>query len=192
MKLTIALRAAAVALVFAVSGCATRSMTVLRHDLSTRTVCCASFAEMKFAPLTTDESDVSLGSGSPIFAFDEGKSYFAAFSLPSGKVPGVVFRTYLTTEFLPDTSVFVPAFVFLDASKHSLSVVREVPMRRDATNFWLGESFSGVVAVPDGAAFVVVFTVDAPHQELTAISENGTRWPVPGALSGKLKLALSR
>jgi len=186
-------RAAMVFLMLATTACATRSTVVLRHDLSSRAVCCATFADMKFVPLTTDEADLSIGSGSPIFAFDEGKSYFAAYSLPAGgSVPGLVFRSYLTTTFLPDTSVFMPSFMFLDASKKKISVARDVPMRKGGGNFWLGPYYSGEVTIPKGAAFVVVFTVDGPRQPLSATSENGAVWPVPASLSGVLKIAVSR
>jgi hypothetical protein len=90
------LRAGAACLLLGLlAACATRNTTVLRHDLATRELCCASYAEMHFAPLTTDETELALGTGSPIFQFPEGRSYFGAYKLPPGPSPGIVFRSYM-------------------------------------------------------------------------------------------------
>lgn len=148
---------------------------------------------MKFNQLGTDEVDVSFGSGSPIFAFDEGKSYFAAFRLPeNGRVPGLMFRSYLNGAILSDASVFMPSFVFLDASRKPISVARDVQMHNGSGNFWLGPFYTGEVHIPATAEYVVVYTTDTPHQPLSATAENGMVWPVPSNLSGQMKIAVSR
>lgn len=178
--------------VLVISSCATRSMTVLRHDLATQIVCCNSFSGMSFSALTTEETDLTLGHGSSTFAFDEGKSYFGAYSLPMAENRSLIFSSYLTTEYLPDTSVFMPSFVFLDKEKKVISVARNVPMQAGGTNFWTGQFYVGHVAIPQLAAYVVVYTSDTVHQPLYATSENGRVWPVPASLSGTLKVAISR
>lgn len=180
-------------LALTISACATRSTVVLRHDLATRSVCCATFTEMKFSQLGTDEVDVSLGSGSPIFTFDEGKSYFAAFKLPDNdRVPGLMFRSYLSGTFFPDVSVFMPSFVFLDASRKPISVASDVQMHKGGENMWSGIFYTGEVRIPATAEYVVVYTTDRPHQPLSATAENGMVWPVPSNLSGQMKIAVSR
>ena len=184
--------AIAVMLSLATASCATHNTIALRHDLSTRAVCCKSFSDMSFAPLTTDDADLTLGSRSPLFDFERGRSYFGAYSLPAGNVPGLIFRSYLTTEFLPATSVFMPSFIFLDKEKKAISTALDVSMNDGGTNFWLGQFFVGHVSVPQSAAYVVVFTTDTEHQPLQATSENGHLWPVPANLSGKMKIAVSR
>lgn len=171
----------------ALAGCATRNTAVLRHDMSTRDVCCASFGEMPSSPLGTEPHKFSLGHGSPLFAFAEGKSYFAAFSLPPEKAPGIVFTSYRQGEFLPDAALFFPSFVFLDRQHQPIETVRDAPMQPGA-----GAAFVGRLAIPRDAAFVVVFTIGSTNQRVAAISENGTRWVLPLSLAGDLSIALSR
>jgi hypothetical protein len=184
--------AIAVMLTMATASCSTHNTIALRHDLATRSVCCKSFSEMSFAPLTTEDADLTLGSRSPLFDFEQGRSYFGAYSLPSGNVPGLVFRSYLTSEFLPATSVFMPSFIFLDKDKKAVSAALDVAMNDGGTNFWLGLFFVGTVSVPPSAAYVIVFTTDTVHRPLQATSENGAVWPVPANLSGRMKIAVSR
>jgi hypothetical protein len=184
--------AIAVMLALATASCSTHNTIALRHDLSTRSVCCKSFSEMSFAPLTTEDVDLTIGSRSPLFDFEQGRSYFSAYSLPAGNVPGLIFRSYLLSGFLPATSVFMPSFIFLDKDKKAISAALDVSMQDGGTNFWLGPFFVGQMSVPSSAAYVIVFTTDTVHRPLQATSENGTVWPVPANLSGKMKIAVSR
>ena len=180
-------RLALLAALAVLGGCATRNTAVLRHDMDTRAVCCASFSEMPSIPLGKDVYKFSLGHGSPLFAFADGKSYFAAFSLPPEKAPGIVFTSYRQGEFLPDATLFFPSFVFLDRQHQVLATVRDAPMQQGA-----GSAFVGRLAIPPDAAFVVVYTLGSTTQRLAAISENGTRWVLPVSLAGDLSIALSR
>jgi hypothetical protein len=180
--------AAACLLLGLLAACATRNTTVLRHDLATRAVCCASYAEMHFVPLTADETELTLGAGSPIFEFPEGRSYFGAYRLPAGPSPGIVFRSYMLGAMFPDVNVLFPSFVFLDADHRVVSVVHDAPM----ANPDRGTHWDGQLRIPPSAAYLVVYTTDSRHPTVRAFSENGTPWEVPGSLSGVVRVAVSR
>lgn len=184
-----ALCAGAACLLLGLLGaCATRNTSVLRHDLVTRDACCASYAEMHFAALTTDETELTLGAGSPIFAFPEGRSYFGAYRLPPGPSPGIVFRSYMLGAMFPDVNVLFPSFMFLDADHRVISVVHDAPMANpDHVAHWDGQ-----LRIPPSAAYLVVYTTDSQHPTVRAYSENGMAHEVPGSLSGRIRLAVSR
>lgn len=170
-------RATACVLLGLLAACATRNTTVLRHDLTTRAVCCSSFAEMHFAPLTTDEIELALGAGSPIFEFPEGRSYFGAYRLPASTSPGIVFRSYMLGAMFPDVNALFPSFVFLDADHRVISTIHDAPM----ANPDHGTHWDGQLRIPPGAAYIVVYTTDAKHQRVRAFSENGSAHDVPGS-----------
>ena len=51
-------------------------------------VCCTSMHEFKFVPISiSEEKQVTLGAESPAFVFESGKSFFAAYKLPSWSAP---------------------------------------------------------------------------------------------------------
>lgn len=51
-------------------------------------VCCTSMREFKYAPIfMSEEKEVALGAESPAFVFESGKSFFAAYKLPSWTAP---------------------------------------------------------------------------------------------------------
>ena len=70
-----------------VTGC----VTPVREQLSAlekAPVCCASMRDFKYAPLSmADEKEVTLDAESPAFAFEAGKSFFAAYRLPAWSAP---------------------------------------------------------------------------------------------------------
>ena len=72
---------------FALIGCA---MPVAEQIsmLNTTAVCCTSMAEFKYMPLPlTEEKEVTFGAESPVFVFETGKSFFAAYRLPAWSAP---------------------------------------------------------------------------------------------------------
>ncbi|MFL9694754.1 transcriptional regulator, partial [Aeromonas veronii] len=54
------------------------------QQLGSATVCCTSISELQYQPLAAEQERViAIDGSSPAFNFPEGKSYYAAFKLPT-------------------------------------------------------------------------------------------------------------
>lgn len=183
-------RLIAAALVILASGCA--NVTELKRDLSARDVTVTDFSQMQFeAPVLGQLRTISLGSGSPIFSFAEGKNYFAAISLPQTTEPRfITFQSDMSGPLMNMVNVLIPRFAFLDSLKHLVDTASALEIRRSA-DFVHGTSFEGRVPVPQAAAYVVVFASEKAEPPLFTFSPNGTKWPVPLASAGKTRLSVT-
>jgi hypothetical protein len=180
-------------LTVSLAGCAT-NLPDMQADLSQVTTHIRSYAEMDATTLPVGERiDVSLDKGSPVFDFKTGKSYYSALKLPmTNSSRWLTVRTFLSTGFLPKSTVFVPRFIFLDESRSVVATENNIPLTW-ATTFqrWQGAHFSGRVAVPINACYVVIFTSNAIEPRLYSQSANGHIRPVPHAPAGSMDVELS-
>ncbi|MEW6562183.1 MAG: hypothetical protein AB1400_03035 [Pseudomonadota bacterium] len=94
----------------------------------------------------------------PAFAFEEGTSYFKAYSLPPPAERKIV---YLTTfivgaMWMPSAFVFYPNFTFLDESFSA--ILRVDPKLTYKNNFWNTErsGWSTEVEIPNRARYLIV------------------------------------
>lgn len=184
------IRLIASALVILASGCA--NVTELKRDLSVRNVTVTEFAQMQFEALVPGQPrTISLDSESPTFSFPEGKSYFAAASLPQTTGPRfITFQSDMSGPLMNMVNVLIPRFAFLDSSKQLLKTEGAIEIRRNA-DYFRGTSFAGRVPVPQSAAYAVIFAADKAEPALFAFSPNGTKWPVPLAPAGKTRLSVT-
>ncbi len=170
-----------------ITGCTT--LPDLKAKLDAAPACCTDAAQMQFQPLTTAE-DVPfvLGSNSPAFIFETGKSYFAAFALPS-VAPGrqLEIQAYATgsTAFESRTlaQIFCPRVLFLDAKKQPLGTM-EVAGQYDRFKGFGGfrrGAGSGFL-IPSDAAFAVVHANPGVFGNFRAMSTSGGAYMVGNAL----------
>ena len=171
------------------SGCAT---VTSQKDLQTKKATVVAFSQMRFEPIALDKPvDIKFRDEDPIYLFPEGNSFFSAASLP--KTPGpmfMTFRSYVAGVGLSVAFVVIPKFAFLDESKQLLHTAIAPTIVR-SSEIMRGYSFQGRVQVPEHAAYVVIYAADRTDAPLTALSANGTVWPVPLSASGDVQIALT-
>lgn len=147
--------------VLAIAGCA--SVESSRNALATAKVCCASLADLPFKPMQHGEpQELEIDGSSPVFEFAEGRSFFAAFMLPSAPAAtSLEFMTGLNGFWLPSATVFMPSFTFLDAAKRPIATIVEFPITQGAKlfepSFGSSSFWSGYVGIPKDARYVVIY-----------------------------------
>ena len=97
----------------------------------------------------------------PVFVFDDGPAFFKIVALPTD-VTGqkLELLSYYSLDF--PTTLFVPAFLFLDSSRQTLA--KDIAPDYKVVN-GLGEHIRVAVGIPHGAAYVVIFTTPARVSE---------------------------
>lgn len=180
-----------VVIFLALSGCA--SVSELKQELaSTPTALTTSFSDMKVLPIEEGkELSIQLSKGSPVFIFEEGKSYYTTIAIPESKSARKLnIKSFFSTSYLPEANIFYPYFVFLNESKQPIKSEKNISLR-SGSDFWLGGFYEGSVVVPVEAKEIIIYTSDNQSPTLLSFAENGTVRSVPHAPSGNIKLSLS-
>lgn len=151
-----------------------------------------SFEQMKAADIAqAKELTVELGKDSPTFMFEEGKSFYAAFTLPNAPTPRKLkVKSFYSTSYLPNATIFYPYFLFLDNTKKPIGSEKKIRLEQ-TMDLWAGEFYSGEIVVPAEARSIVIYTSDSPAPSLISTSANGTERILPHAPGGKISLELS-
>jgi hypothetical protein len=175
-------------------ACAT-PLTEMQDRLTRARTSVSNYEEMPSIPLVAGERiDIELDEDSPAFQFSSGKSFYAAYELPEidpSQELELVVRSFLLTGFLPNSTVFVPRFAFLDARKRLHSTRDDLTLTWSTTaRRYQGAHFVGGVGVPQNARYVVIFTVES-NQRLFSRSANGTLRPVRHSPFGSLEVQLA-
>jgi hypothetical protein len=132
-----------------------------------------------------------IGKESGVFYFEDGKSFYAAYSLPNSESSRKLkVMSYFSTSYLPSASVLYPHFLLLNSAKQPISVENNISLQY-GTDFWAGPYYEGELIVPAEAKEVIVYTSDSKIPTLYSFAENGHKRVVPHAPSGKLTLELS-
>ncbi|MCE9632724.1 MAG: hypothetical protein K8Q92_00890 [Methylophilales bacterium] len=173
-------------------GCVT--MQQMQKDLNTTTTpLTRSFAEMKQLPLAEGkEVSVEIGKASPLFMFEQGKSFYAAFAVPEPKaVRTIKVKSLLTSVWLPEAGIFYPSFVFLDETNQ--------PIRKDSKfeleehfALWGGNSYEGTVVLPVEARSFLIYTTSDQMPTLYAYGDGGNQFPLAHTPAGSLTVELSK
>jgi hypothetical protein len=117
-------------------------------------------SEFNYTPLTSsDSSHFELNEDSPVFIFENGKSYFKAFSLQSPAKLLRVFSRPLGLSGVTSSNysqAFCARALFLDESFNTVSVADSVP-KMAPRGFASGPYFSQF-EIPSNARYVVLHT----------------------------------
>jgi hypothetical protein len=194
----------ATGLAFALAGCGP-SLLQMRGTLTDSAVCCQRLSELPYSTLSPGESTV-LTVGPPAYRFEGGKSYFAAYSVPTLAAPArLQVESYMQVAMASLSEegqyIFAPQLLLLDerhAPLRSLPLrmrrMAYVPVTEFAVTGGLGWKFVHAVDLEpgDGVRHVVVHTTDALMAGSTPIEAPAARKPMRAEHGpvGRLRVSL--
>ncbi|QLH65849.1 MalM family protein [Aeromonas veronii] len=140
------------------------------QQLGSATVCCTSINELQYQPLAAEQKRVvAIDGSSPAFNFPEGKSYYAAFKLPtnSGDLK-------ITVAGLIDKTLFNPTVLLLDSQfKPTRTIGADIVTYKPA-RMLDGDRVEGVFTIdrsyvgnPNNETYMVIYTTQATLSQTT-------------------------
>lgn len=173
-----------------IAGCA--NVPELRQGLVAKTVSHASFTEVLFQPMRLSETyGLSLDSDQPVFEFAEGKSFYVGRAIP--KAPStrqLIFKTCLSSQYLPKANVLVPYFLFLDDLRQPIGQAMTNPLTQ-VDDFWRGICYEGEIGIPSIASYFVLFTSNAEDPKVFSVAQTGRVRLVPHTPVGTVDVKVS-
>ena len=140
------------------------------QQLGTATVCCSSINELQYQPLMAEqEKVVAIDGSSPAFNFPEGKSYYAAFKLPtnSGDLK-------ITVAGLIDKTLFNPTVLLLDSRFKPTRTIGADIITYKPARMLDGDRVEGVFTIdrsyvgnPNNETYMVIYTTQATLSQTT-------------------------
>ena len=140
------------------------------QQLGTATVCCSSINELQYQPLAAEqEKVVAIDGSSPAFNFPEGKSYYAAFKLPtnSGDLK-------ITVAGLIDKTLFNPTVLLLDSQFKPTRTIGADIITYKPARMLDGDRVEGVFTIdrsyvgnPNNETYMVIYTTQATLSQTT-------------------------
>ena len=142
------------------------------QQLGAATVCCSSINELQYQPLAAEqEKVVAIDGSSPVFNFPEGKSYYAAFKLPtnSGDLK-------ITVAGLIDKTLFNPTVLLLDSQFKPTRTIGADIITYKPARMLDGDRVEGVFTIdrsyvgnPNNETYMVIYTPGNKLSETTTI-----------------------
>lgn len=140
------------------------------QQLGSATVCCTSINELQYQPLAAEQKRVvAIDGSSPAFNFPEGKSYYAAFKLPtnSGDLK-------ITVAGLIDKTLFNPTVLLLDAQFKPTRTIGADIITYKPARMLDGDRVEGVFTIdrsyvgnPNNETYMVIYTTQATLSQTT-------------------------
>ncbi|MFM5167588.1 MalM family protein [Aeromonas veronii] len=140
------------------------------QQLGSATVCCASINELQYQPLAAEQKRViAIDGSSPAFNFPEGKSYYAAFKLPtnSGDLK-------ITVAGLIDKTLFNPTVLLLDSQFKPTRTIGADIITYKPARMLDGDRVEGVFTIdrsyvgnPNNETYMVIYTTQATLSQTT-------------------------
>ncbi|WP_231499726.1 MalM family protein [Aeromonas jandaei] len=140
------------------------------QQLGTATVCCSSISELRYQPLAAEQKKlIAIDGSSPAFNFPEGKSYYAAFKLPtnSGDLK-------ITVAGLIDKTLFNPTVLMLDSQFKPTRTIGSDIITYKPARLLDGDRVEGVFTIdrsyvgnPNNETYMVIYTTQATLSQTT-------------------------
>ncbi|MBJ7580331.1 transcriptional regulator [Aeromonas veronii] len=140
------------------------------QQLGSATVCCTSISELQYQPLAAEQKRVvAIDGSSPAFNFPEGKSYYAAFKLPtnSGDLK-------ITVAGLIDKTLFNPTVLLLDSQFKPTRTIGADIITYKPARMLDGDRVEGVFTIdrsyvgnPNNETYMVIYTTQATLSQTT-------------------------
>ncbi|RUR57880.1 transcriptional regulator [Aeromonas veronii] len=140
------------------------------QQLGTATVCCSSINELQYQPLAAEQKRVvAIDGSSPAFKFPEGKSYYAAFKLPSNSGD-----LKITVAGLIDKTLFNPTVLLLDSQFKPTRTIGANIITYKPARMLDGDRVEGVFTIdrsyvgnPNNETYMVIYTTQATLSQTT-------------------------
>ncbi|QET81289.1 MalM family protein [Aeromonas veronii] len=140
------------------------------QQLGTATVCCTSINELQYQPLAAEQKRVvAIDGSSPAFNFPEGKSYYAAFKLPSNSGD-----LKITVAGLIDKTLFNPTVLLLDSQFKPTRTIGANIITYKPARMLDGDRVEGVFTIdrsyvgnPNNETYMVIYTTQATLSQTT-------------------------
>lgn len=140
--------------------------------LNAASSCCTSLHTLSYAPLPADQATVvGIDGSSQVFTFPEGKSYLAAFKLPSNTGD-----LKITVSGLIDKTLFNPTVLLLDSQFRETRKIGADIIRYQPAYMLDGDRVEGVftldrsqVGNPNNETYLIVYTTEQTLQQSTQI-----------------------
>ena len=140
------------------------------QQLGSATVCCTSINELQYQPLAAEQKRVvAIDGTSPAFNFPEGKSFYAAFKLPtnSGDLK-------ITVAGLIDKTLFNPTVLLLDSQFKPTRTIGADIITYKPARMLDGDRVEGVFTIdrsyvgnPNNETYMVIYTTQATLSQTT-------------------------
>ncbi|WP_240038663.1 MalM family protein [Aeromonas allosaccharophila] len=140
------------------------------QQLGAATVCCSNISELQYQPLLAEQEKViAIDGRSPAFNFPEGKSYYAAFKLPtnSGDLK-------ITVAGLIDKTLFNPTVLLLDSQFKPTRTIGADIITYKPARMLDGDRVEGVFTIdrsyvgnPNNETYMVIYTTQATLSQAT-------------------------
>ncbi|MFM5756318.1 MalM family protein [Aeromonas veronii] len=140
------------------------------QQLGSATVCCTSINELQYQPLAAEQKRVvAIDGSSPVFNFPEGKSYYAAFKLPTNSGDLKV-----TVAGLIDKTLFNPTVLLLDSQFKPTRTIGADIITYKPARMLDGDRVEGVFTIdrsyvgnPNNETYMVIYTTQATLSQTT-------------------------
>ncbi|MCX0430018.1 MalM family protein [Aeromonas veronii] len=140
------------------------------QQLGSATVCCTSISELQYQPLAAEQERViAIDGSSPAFNFPEGKSYYAAFKLPTNSGDLKV-----TVAGLIDKTLFNPTVLLLDSQFKPTRTIGADIITYKPARMLDGDRVEGVFTIdrsyvgnPNNETYMVIYTTQATLSQTT-------------------------
>ncbi|MCS3831612.1 maltose operon protein [Aeromonas veronii] len=140
------------------------------QQLGSATVCCTSISELQYQPLAAEQKRVvAIDGSSPAFNFPEGKSYYAAFKLPTNSGDLKV-----TVAGLIDKTLFNPTVLLLDSQFKPTRTIGADIITYKPARMLDGDRVEGVFTIdrsyvgnPNNETYMVIYTTQATLSQTT-------------------------
>ncbi|WP_139464118.1 MalM family protein [Aeromonas veronii] len=140
------------------------------QQLGSATVCCTSISELQYQPLAAEQKRVvAIDGSSSAFNFPEGKSYYAAFKLPTNSGDLKV-----TVAGLIDKTLFNPTVLLLDSQFKPTRTIGADIITYKPARMLDGDRVEGVFTIdrsyvgnPNNETYMVIYTTQATLSQTT-------------------------
>jgi hypothetical protein len=181
---------AAIAGLYGLIGCSSIAVEEVKAALAVAKPCCATYKEIPYELLVSNQRTKSkITTKSQALDTSEGLAYFAGFKLP--KDTRTIEIQALDTEPLSSSTYPDPILVILDAQYARIGEAKDLPLSRRRHVIFSGlyeYYFGATLMLPAESTYILVFARPNSSRVQSAISDNGTRWPVPSAPAGTIAI----
>ena len=134
------------------------------EEMIAKQPCCADLKAIDFAELKRSHvGRVELSEKSPVFEFEQGKSYFVAYRLPvidsTDRIAKI--KTYHVGTYQPAAFVFCPVLTFVDQNHAVVSAEQKVGLTFRRAGILEGAYWTVNFRIPQNAIYVIAHTAKA-------------------------------